>query len=118
MTSTLCQGAALGRIIAPWVVRIAELFGMIVNTILSMAENVSNTAHEPGVRCRKAGWPGLPAVLVPTGRDDAAGCVPLAGLGAAPARITETAGVDRDVFLSAARCRGKVKGFEGSEGSR
>ena len=45
MTSTLCQSAALGRIIAPWLVMIAELFGIIVETILSMMENVSNTLH-------------------------------------------------------------------------
>ena len=112
MTSTLCQSAALGRIIATWVVMIAELSGIIVETFLSMAERSATPF-------RKAGWPGLPhpdtVTLVLPGLDDAAGCVRLADLGAAPARITETAVVDRDVFLTAARMfRGKVIGFEES----
>jgi len=56
MTGTLCQSAALGRIIATWVVKIAELFGIIVKTILSMVENAW---------CREAGWPGVPRAIWP-----------------------------------------------------
>lgn len=37
MTSTLCQSAALARIIAIWLVMITELFVIIVKTILSLA---------------------------------------------------------------------------------
>jgi hypothetical protein len=37
MTSTLCQSAALGRIIAAWVMKVTELFAIIVKTILSRA---------------------------------------------------------------------------------
>jgi hypothetical protein len=59
MTSTLCQSVALGRIITPWVVKIAELFGIMVKTILSMVENFSNSLQEPRVCCRKVGWVGL-----------------------------------------------------------
>jgi hypothetical protein len=97
--------SALGRIIALWVVKIAELLEIIIKTILSMVEKVSNTLNEPGVWCRKAGWPIAPpdmAMLVPPSLDDAAGCVLLADFGTTSARITETAGVDRDVFLPAA----------------
>ena len=86
-TSTLCQSAALGCIIA-------ELFGIIVKTILSMVENVSNILHEPGACCRVASHDR--AMLVPPGLDDVAGCVRLADLGAA--WITETARGDRDTF--------------------
>lgn len=48
MTSTLCQSAVLARIIA-------ELFGIIVKTILSLVENAGDIRHEPGVCCRVAG---------------------------------------------------------------
>ena len=65
MTGTLCRSVALGLIIAPWVVKIAEFFGIIVKTILSMVENVGNTLHEPGVCCRKTAWPGLPRAIWP-----------------------------------------------------
>jgi hypothetical protein len=48
MTSTLCRSAALGLVIAQWVIKIAELFGIIVKTVLSMVENISKTLHAPG----------------------------------------------------------------------
>jgi hypothetical protein len=69
-------------------VRITELFGIILRTILSMVEKAGNTLHEPGVCCRVAGFasPGG-FMLVPPGL---------------PARIAETAGIDRDFFPSAA----------------
>ena len=90
MTSTLCQSTALGRIIA-------ELFGIIVRTILSMVENVSNTFHEPGVCCREGWMAGAASrdrsMIVPPGLDDVAGCVCLADPGAAPTWIAETARV-------------------------
>jgi hypothetical protein len=54
MTSTPCQSAALGRIIAPWAATIAEFFGIIVEIILANAENVRTTLHELGACCRKA----------------------------------------------------------------
>ena len=49
MTSTLCQSAALDRIIAPWTARIAELFSAIVETILAIAEIVPLLAPRPGL---------------------------------------------------------------------
>jgi hypothetical protein len=55
MTSTHCTSVALGRIIAPWAVKIAEFFGTIVKIILTIVENVRNTVHELGACCRKAG---------------------------------------------------------------
>jgi hypothetical protein len=116
MTSTLCQSAALGRIIAPWLVNIAGLFGIIVKTILSMVKKVSNILHEPGACYRKAGWPWIAsrgmAMLVLFGLVDAAGCVRLADLGAASARITETAG-----SIATSYAGGKVIGSEASGGS-
>jgi hypothetical protein len=48
MTSTHCQSVALGRIIAPWAVKIAEFFGTIVKIILTIVENVRNSLHELG----------------------------------------------------------------------
>jgi hypothetical protein len=136
MTSTHCQSVALGRIIAPWAVKIAEFFGTIVKIILTIVENVRNSLHELGACCRKARRrlialrPGLSRPMMPKlktmgrharvpspqpatpragsspswSRDDAAGYVPLADIGAAPARITDAA-------LSAPRCRGKAHGF-------
>ena len=136
MTSTHCQSVALGRIITPWAVKIAEFFGTIVTLILTIVENVRTTGHELGACCRKAGRrrmalrPGLSRPMMPKlktigrharlpspqpanpragsspswSRDDAAGYVLLADIGAAPARITDAA-------LSAPRCRGKAHGF-------
>ena len=132
MTSTHCQSVALGRIIAPWAVKIVEFFGAIVEAIVAHAENVRNTLHELGACCRNAGRgllalrPGLLRPMMPKlktmgrharvpspqpanpragsspswSRDDAAGYVLLADIGAAPAWITDAA-------LSAPRCRGK-----------
>jgi hypothetical protein len=111
MTRTLCQSAALDRI-APWVVMIAGLFDIIIKTILSMAENAGNSLHEPDVRCRKPGWRGIASSPDMAGLDDATGCVRLADLQAAPARTTETARVDRGVFLCSPDATGKVIGFE------
>ena len=65
MTSTLCQSLSLGRIITLWVAQIAELFGIIIKTILTIVENVGDTLREPGVCCRKAGWPGLSRPMMP-----------------------------------------------------
>jgi len=89
MTSTLCQSAALGRIIAPWVVKIAALFGIIVKTILSMVENVGSSLPES--RVSGLAWRDM-AMLVPPGLVDAAGCMLLSDLAAAAARITEVRG--------------------------
>jgi len=108
MTSTPCRSVALGRIIAPWAVKIAEFFGTIVKIILTIVENVRNSLHELGTCCRKAGRrlmalrPGLSRPMMPKlktmGRhtrvptfDDAAGSVLLADIGVAPARITDAA---------------------------
>jgi len=53
MTSTHCRSVALGRIIAPWAVKIAEFFGTIVKIILTIVENVRNSLHELGACCRQ-----------------------------------------------------------------
>ena len=53
MTSTHCKSVALGRIIAPWAVKIAEFLGTIVRIILTIVEKVRNTVHELGACCRK-----------------------------------------------------------------
>ena len=53
MTSTHCKSVALGRIIAPWAVKIAEFLGIIVRIILTIVEKVRNTVHELGACCRK-----------------------------------------------------------------
>jgi hypothetical protein len=53
MTSTHCQSVALGRIIAPWAVKIAEFFGTIVKIILTTVEKVRNTVHKLGACCQK-----------------------------------------------------------------
>jgi hypothetical protein len=53
MTSTHCKSVALGRIIAPWAVKIAEFFGTIVKIILTIVENVRNSLHELGACCRE-----------------------------------------------------------------
>jgi hypothetical protein len=55
MTSTHCKSVALGRIIAPWAVKIAEFLGTIVKIILTIVEKVRNTVHELGACCRKIG---------------------------------------------------------------
>ena len=70
MTGTLC--AALARIVA----MIAAFFGIMFQTILSMVEKAGNTLSRPASIMR------------------------LAGFGAAPARITESAG-NHDIFPSA-----------------
>jgi hypothetical protein len=121
MTGTLCRSAALGCIIAPWVVKIAELFGIFVKTILSMVENVGNTLHEPGVCCRKTAWPGLPRAIWPCLSRPAsltlqdAGSLPPSGR---RRRITETAGArSRHLPARSPMPWGKVKGFEETEGS-
>ncbi|WP_119269030.1 hypothetical protein [Taklimakanibacter deserti] len=111
MTGTLCQSVALGCIIALWVVKIAKLFGIIVKTILSMVENVGDTLHEPGVCCRKAGWPGLlraiwpclshPAVMTLQDADS------LPTLGRRRHGSPKPRGLDRDRFLSPTQCRAK-----------
>jgi hypothetical protein len=44
---------ALGRIIAPWAVKIAEFFDSIVKIILTIVENVRNSLHELGTCCRE-----------------------------------------------------------------
>jgi len=59
MTGTLCQSAALDSILALWIAKIADLFAIIVKAILTMAENVGNTLHEPGVFYREAERPEL-----------------------------------------------------------
>jgi hypothetical protein len=83
MTSTLCQSAALGRIIAAWVAKIVELFVVTAKIILSMVENVSNSLHEPGVYCRRTGVAGAAspdiAMLGLPAPDDASGCGLIAG---------------------------------------
>jgi len=53
MTSTRCRSVALGRIIAPWAVKIAEFFGTIVKIILTIVENVRNSLPELGACCRE-----------------------------------------------------------------
>jgi len=55
MTSTHCKSVALGRVIAPWAVEIAEFLGTIVKIILTIVEKVRNTVHEFGACCRKTG---------------------------------------------------------------
>jgi hypothetical protein len=105
MTSTHGQSVALGRIIAPWAVKIAGFFGTIVKIILTIVENVGNSLHELGACCRAAGrrlmampklktmgrharlpspQPANPRAVssLPLGLDDAAGCVLLADIGA------------------------------------
>ena len=95
MTGTLCRSAALGCIIALWVMKIAELFGIIVKTILSMVEKIGDSLHEPGVWCRKALWPGLPRAIWPCLSRPAAMtlqdacCLPIS------ARINEATGARR-----------------------
>jgi len=46
MTSTPCRSAAPDRIIAPWMVKIAELFAMIVETILMIGESFCSTLQD------------------------------------------------------------------------
>jgi hypothetical protein len=79
MTSSLCEDAAPGRIIAPWMVKTAEFFGIMIKIILSLVENAGDTSHESGIRCRLVGAasPDM-ALLVPPGLDAAARCVRLA----------------------------------------
>ena len=55
MTSTLCQSAALDRIIALWTATIAMFLLTIVETILTIAEIVRTALHESVACCRKAG---------------------------------------------------------------
>jgi hypothetical protein len=87
MTSTHCQSVALGRIITPWAVKIAEFFGTIVRIILTIVENIRNTVHELGACCRHARVPN-PQPAIPRAssspswsRDDAARYVLLADIG-------------------------------------
>jgi hypothetical protein len=111
MTGTLCRSVALGLIIAPWVVKIAEFFGIIVKTILSMVGNVGNTLHEPGVCCRKAGWPGLPRAIWPCLPRPASltlqDAVSLPTSGRRRRGSPKPQGLDSDVFLSPTQCRGE-----------
>jgi len=55
MTSTPCRSATLDGIIAPWAAKIAAFLGAIVETILTIAENIRNTVQELGAGGRKAG---------------------------------------------------------------
>jgi hypothetical protein len=55
MTRTPCQSAALDRIIALWAANVAEFFGAIAKTILTIAEIVRSILHEIGACCRKPG---------------------------------------------------------------
>src|SRR5262245_61810559 len=84
MTGTLCQSAALGRSIAPWVAIVAALLGLVIKTIIPMVEKVGDNLHAFCI----AAWPGPPGLKWPC----------LSPLLATPAQITEIAGVDRDVL--------------------
>lgn len=65
MTGTLCQSAALTRVIAPWLAMIAAFFAIMIKTVLAMVEKVGNSLHEPDFRCRKAGRPELRRLIWP-----------------------------------------------------
>jgi len=70
MTSTPCQSAALDRTIAPWAVKIAAFFAIIVETIVMIAENISSSLHELGAllpedRRLLAPCPGLSRPMMP-----------------------------------------------------
>lgn len=54
MASTPCRSAALDGIIAPWAAKIVAFWGAIVETILTIAENIRNPLPELGACCRKA----------------------------------------------------------------
>lgn len=47
MTSTPCQGEALGHLVAPWAEKIARSSGTTVEAILTHAGNVRAALHEP-----------------------------------------------------------------------
>ncbi|WP_119273651.1 hypothetical protein [Taklimakanibacter deserti] len=125
MTSTPCQSAAFDRIVVSWAAKIAEFFAVIVETILTIAENVHDTLHELSTSCWRAG-PRLPALrpvlsrpmmpklgfLLPSASvrhsfarerspelNDAVRCVLTAAIGAALARITGNRRIDLDVSL-------------------
>jgi hypothetical protein len=61
MTSTLCQSAALARIIASWAAKIVEFFTIIVETVLTIAEIVRTALHEFGAWLS---WPMTPKLRI------------------------------------------------------
>jgi hypothetical protein len=57
MTSTLCQSAALDRIVAPWAAKIATFFATIVETILAILHELGACCREASPLRHKAGFP-------------------------------------------------------------
>jgi hypothetical protein len=99
MTGTLCQSAALGRIIAPWVGRTPEFFGIIVKTILAILEIVC-AACRKAARRFSALRPGLSRLMMPP-----------AHIKEKATRITGNREPAFDDTLSASDSGGKAQGF-------